>query len=240
MAQQDLQSYINCVGPANLQSYVYGVNLVEIGNFFLDVEQFVTSSSEVYVDLVDYYHQIDTVSGTYFMVDGVVVSGTFTVITVSGSTSAYRMAYDPTDDFSSLDGSTQFKVRAESVKGLASRAEKDYYLTYGYKVEFENMDRKWMDFGYDNQIVVRMEVENLASCPKISADAYWFETKQQQYTDLGVSIKGTYIDGLSASIFPQSTTYFYGKTYRLVVNAKDFSGNEMEPFILVYTIEDKN
>lgn len=265
MAQQDLQSYIYGVGPRDLQADIYGIGPEDlqvdihgfdsldlqasifgyffvIENFSLGVGQFIPASSSVCVDIIDNYNKINTTLGTHFIVRDTVVSGTFTPITVSGvaaSGSAYRMCGDPINDFSSLTGGeTDFIIRV--LNDIGGVLEKSYHVTYGYKVEFENMDKKWLDFGYDNQIVVRMEVENLASCPKISVDAYWFETKQQQYTDLGVSIKGTYIDGLSASIFPQSTAYFYGKTYRLVVTAKDFAGNEMEPFILVYTIEDKN
>jgi hypothetical protein len=44
---------------------------------------------------------------------------------------------------------------------------------------------------------------------------------------------------LLGQIKPLSTAYFYNKKFKLVVTAKDFNGNEMEPLILNYTIEDK-
>lgn len=211
---------------------------VGILNFSLGRAEYASASTSIYVDLVDYSHNIVTASGTYFEIDGTSVSGTFSPLTVSGSVSAYRMSYDPTDDFSSLMGSTTFTAHA--LNDFGETSEEDYYLTYGYKVEFENFDRKWMDFGYGTQVVVRIAAENLAGCTKEDSTAYWFETRQPFSRDLSCSIKGSFINDLPASIYPQSTTYFYGQTYRVVVTAKDFSGNEMETFVLVYTIENEN
>lgn len=240
MAQRDLQTCIYGVGPQDLSAKVVGITSLNIRNFSLDVDQYTTASGKICVDLVDYDLKINTTSGTYFMADGTVVSGTFTPITVSGVTtsgSAYRMCYDPINDFDSLIGPTKFTAHVTNSVGTV--LEKDYYLTYGYKVEFDNEDRKYIDFGYQKKVIVRAVAENLASCTKESGYAYWFETKTQPHNDLSCSIRGTYIDGLPASIYPQSTTYFYGKTYELKVTARDFAGNEMEPFILVYTIENK-
>jgi len=208
-----------------------------IYNFFLGTEEYTTATGSVYVDLVDYANHITTATGTYFIINNTIVSGTFSALTVSGAVSAYRMFYDPIDDFSSLMGPTEFTVKVSN--NIGQTTTKDYSLTYGYKVDFENMDREWIDFDFDNHVVVRMTAENLASCPKTTANAYWFETKQQPHSDLSVSIRGSYINDLTASIYPDSTAYFYGKTYRLVVTAKDYSGNEMEPFVLVYTIENE-
>jgi hypothetical protein len=44
---------------------------------------------------------------------------------------------------------------------------------------------------------------------------------------------------MQAIIYPHSTAYFYGKEFKVVVKAKDFAGNQMEPLILNYRIEDK-
>lgn len=264
MAQRDLQTCIYGVGPQDLQADIYGVgpkdlqadiqgfDLLDLQasifsysllaeNFSLEVGQYLSASSSVCVDIIDYYNKINIASGTYFIVKDTVVSGTFTPITVSGvaaSGSAYRMCGNPINDFSSLTGKpTDFVVRIFS--DIGGVLEKNYHLTYGYKVEFDNEDRKYIDFGYQKKVIVRAVAENLASCTKESGYAYWFETKTQPHNDLSCSIRGTYIDDLPASIYPQSTTYFYGKTYRLVVSAMDYSGNRMEDFVLEYTIEDK-
>jgi len=224
--QQDLQTYICGVGAG-------------ITNFSLDVDEYTTASSTICVDLVDYYDQIDTVSGTYFIIDGVVVSGTFTIVTVSGTTvsgSAYRMCYDAPDDFGSLLGPVSFVVRAENQNGNVS--ENEYFLTYGYGVFFDNEENNYIDFGYDTQVVVRALLEDLASCPKESGTAYWFETMHDPYAVSEVVYGGN--SGLSASITPYipPDAYYPGKTMYLIVRAKDLSGNEMEPFVLEYTIKE--
>ena len=219
---------------------------VYIQNFSLDVGGYTTASGKICVDLVDYAENIATITGTYFVIDGTITSGTFSPIVVPGAHSAYRMCYDPIDDFESLMGPTEFIVYASNVVGEFS--EEDYYLTYGYKISFDNSSYRYMDFGYQNKIVVRAVAENLASCPKESGKAIWFESSAKCYfhKDLSCSVVGIgpprYYgeEGLSAYINPITSAYYYGRICRLVVRAKDFAGNEMEPFILVYTIEEES
>jgi hypothetical protein len=85
--------------------------------------------------------------------------------------------------------------------------------------------------------------ENYASCPQVSSLAWSFDSKEQFNNDLGASIVGKafsyeYSD-VSAEIYPQSLAYFYNREFEVILTAKDFAGNEMEPFILNYRIEDK-
>jgi hypothetical protein len=89
-----------------------------------------------------------------------------------------------------------------------------------------------------------MSAEDLATCPKFSADAYWFVTEHLKPKDLSASIVcipapvTEAIEELQASIYPQSTAFFYGKTFRVVLTCKDFEGNEMEPYEFEFKIED--
>lgn len=213
------------------ESVPFDVSLLslKISNFSLGEGEYTAASGTICVDVTDDWYNVVT-SGTYFEVSGTQVSGTFSAIT-----DGYRMCYNPGDDFESFMGPTTFTVHAENDNN--DILERDYYLTYGFKVGFDNFDNKFMDLGYDAEIVVRMAAENLASCPKGCADAYWFETRSPYFSDLGCVIRGSYLTDLPASIYPQSTAYFYGKTYRLVINAKDLAGNEMEEFVLVYTTQ---
>jgi hypothetical protein len=216
-------NYINC--DVELFS-------LKISNFSLSIDEYTSAYDSICVDVTDDVYNVVT-SGTYFIINGTVTSGTFTPI-IDG----YTMCYDPIDDFASLMGPTTFTVHAENDNG--DSLERDYYLTYGYKVEFDNIYRTGYDFDYENKIVVRMTAENLASCPKTTTDAYWFETEGRKSKDLSAYIRVTGgINELSASIYPDSTAYFYEKEFRVVITAKDYAGNEMEPFILVYKIEDK-
>lgn len=153
------------------------------------------------------------------------------------------MFYDSLDDFNSLEGPIVFTAHAENQCG--DTLEKDYYLTFGYVVEYKNVQDQLdsMDYGFDNKIAVRVTAENYASCPKLSSLAWEFESKTQNNGDLGASITGRFhawdYSDMTASIQPHSTAYFYGKEFTVVVKAKDFAGNQMEPLNLKYRIEDK-
>lgn len=210
---------------------------IKITNFSLDVGEYTEAEGLISVDVLDDTCPIST-SETYFMVDGVRVPVTF-----SGIQDGYRMFYDPIDDFSSLDGPTTFTVHVENE--CDKTLEQDFYLTFGYIVEYINNPGQSnnMDYGFNNKIAVRVTAENYASCPQISALAWEFESKEQLNNDLGASIIGKFhaLDDadISAEIKPDSTAYFYGKEFEVIVNAKDFAGNKMEPLVLKYRIENK-
>ncbi len=89
---------------------------------------------------------------------------------------------------------------------------------------------------------MRGSAENLASCPNTGVDAYFFTTAPKFGKDLGATIVGQpwSEDNLSAEITPTTDTiYFYGKTFRIEIRAKDFAGNVMEPFTFEFKIEDE-
>jgi hypothetical protein len=210
-----------------------GLFSIKFDNFFLDIGEHNDATAFVSVDILDDICPI-SVSGTYFLVDDQRVS-----VTLSGIDGGYRMFYDPIDDFESLMGTTIFTAHAENECGNV--LEQDYYLTFGYLVEYINEGK--MDYGFDNKILVRIAAEDYASCPSLSSLAWDFESKGYHNADLSASIVGRVhvMDSLdmSAEIQPISTAYFYGKEFRVVVNAKDFAGNEMEPLVLIYKIENK-
>jgi hypothetical protein len=210
---------------------------LKISNFSLDEGEFTTASGSIYVDITDDECPV-SVSGTYFLVDDQIVPVTFSAIT-----DGYRMFYDPDDDFESLTGTTVFTVHAENECG--KYLEEDYYLTFGYAVSYTNNIglSTGIDYGFNNKVAVRVSAENYATCPQLDALGWEFESKEQFNNDLSASIVGRFYDGdygdISAEIYPQSTAYFYGKEFVVIVNAKDFAGNEMEQLTLTYRIENK-
>lgn len=210
---------------------------LKTSNFSLGIGEYTTASGYISIDVTDDECAV-SVSGTYFMVDGTVVSGTYAAIT-----DGYRVSYNPEDDFGSLQGPTVFTIHAENECG--DYLEDDFYLTFGYVVEYNNSPGiiDGIDYGFNSKIAVRVTAEDYASCPTSNSLAWEFESKQRFSNDLGASIVGRFSgsvhEDLSAIIYPQSTAYFYGKEFTVVVNAKDFTGNQMEPFILTYKIEDK-
>lgn len=208
---------------------------LKISNFSVGVGEWDYAEGQLYADVTDDVYSV-TASGCYFKVNGVAVSST-----TSGIVDGYRVFYDPADDFESLEGSSTITVHAENDNGDV--LEQDFYLTFGYEVEFRNYERFGWYYGQGQRVVVRMSAENLANCPSSSADAYWFETRDIEGRDLTASVTGVYAwDGssnLGASISPQSTAFFYGKVFRIKLTAKDYAGNEMEPLEFEFKIEDK-
>jgi len=207
-------------------------------NFSLDVGEYMPASGTICVDVHDEHYNVVT-SGTYFMVDGVPVSGTLTPIS-----DGYRICYNPDDDFESLAGPTKFTARAENDNGDV--LTRDFYVTFGYVVEYDNIVDKGIDFGFYNKIGVRIAASNLMNCPIDDADGFWFVSKDYYSADLKAFIVGKPLtagqEDLTAEIYPWTTAYFYDKIFRMELTVKDYNGNEMEPFVLVFKVEnlDKN
>lgn len=210
---------------------------LKISNFSLAPGEYTTSSGFISVDITDDECPVST-SGTYFVVDDNRLPVTF-----SGIEDGYRMFYDPIDDFISIEGVTIFTVHAENK--CEKVLEQDFYLTSGYIVEYINRQELLdsIDYGFQQKIIVRVTAENYASCPQVSSLAWDFESKPQANVDLGASIVGRFhaweYNEMPAEIYPHSTAYFYGKQFKVVVKAKDFAGNQMEPLVLNYRIEGK-
>lgn len=210
---------------------------INIDNFSLGVGAYSSATGSVSVDITDSFHNITT-SGCYFELDGTTVSSTLT--SISGG---YTMTYDPDDDFASFSGPTELRAYGSNDNG--DTASSAIYLTSGYVVEYVNSKQDGWDLGYNSSVVVRAGAENMASCPIKSAEAFWFETESRPNKHLGARIVGVptseYADvkNLSATIYPQSTAFFYGSVYKVVLRAKDFAGNEMEPFEFEFKIEDE-
>jgi hypothetical protein len=162
------------------------------------------------------------------------------------------MFFDPIDDFESFYGTTVLTAHAESgstTSGIYTKEQQldsDFYLTFGYYARYDNNKAAGVDLGYDEQVVVRVEAENSVSCPTTDAFAYWFRTNTNLPQDLRATIIGLTEEGylrgskdLSATIYPDSTAFQYGKEFTVIITAKDFSGNEMPPYILTFKIEDE-
>ena len=232
--------YINCavystaVGMPSMSCDV-GLFPLKITNFSLDAGEYTAASEYISVDVLDDIYGV-VISGTYFEVDGEQLPVTF-----SGIDDGYRMFYNPINDFDTLDGPTTFTVHAEN--GNMDELEELFYLTFGYIVEYYNRPRIDAGFDYNTKVTVRVTAENYASCPKITSDGHRLIVEHRKNADLGASIVGMFhaddVSNLSAEIYPKSTAYFYGEIFTVIINAKDFANNIIDPIILRYKIEDK-
>lgn len=196
------------------------------GDFFLEIDRFTTASAVAWVDVVDYLYPISEVN-TYLSVNDTVVSGIWFEDIPNGK----RLYYDPLDDFYS-DGVLVYKLHAESSIGEVE--EKSFYLLYGYNVEPAEV----LDWGPNSRVVVRLEAQNLVFCPNKTGEAFDFTTVDLKSFNLNCTIAPVgYVD-LSVGISPQSTTFYYGKTYTVrLKNIKDHAGNFMPDFEYTFTIE---
>lgn len=198
-------------------------------DFFIEQDKFTTASSIAWVDVIDYLYPINT-DNTYLTVDGTMASGIWFEDIPNGK----RLYYDPLDDFYS-DGVLTYSLHAESSIGEVE--EKDFYLLYGYNLEPNEV----VDWGPNKNVIVRVEAQNLVFCPNTEGEAFNFKTSDLKSINLKCTIRPVgYVD-LPIKISPQSTVFYYGKTYTVKVkNVKDFAGNIMPDFEYTFTIEDPN
>jgi len=197
-----------------------------IDNFSIGVEDWTPISSLNYftVDVIDTIYGI-SVSGTYFIHDGQVVPTTH-----SGIAGGYRCYYTPSGVYS--DGTIDLTIHAENTS--SGVAEQTFHLLYGYNVTFDEL----IDWGPHTEVITTIRASNLAFCPNTEAESFYFETTDLWSTDLRATINPVgYVD-LNASIYPQSTFFFYDRTYIVTISGvKDYHGNEMEPYTFSFRVE---
>jgi len=199
-----------------------------IDNFSMEVGEWlqITDLASFAIDVIDHINNI-TASGTYFLHDWQIVPTSY-----SGIDDGYRCYYYPTDICSS--GTITITIHAEN--DISEVVEKNYYLLYGYHCEFDEL----IDWGPKSTVVVTADAKNLAFCSNSAGEAFYFETADLCSCDLGATIRAVEYVDLNATIYPQNTFFFYGRTYTVTISgAKDFAGNEMQPFSFSFTIENE-
>jgi hypothetical protein len=126
-------------------------------------------------------------------------------------------------------------ITAHVLNTIAQVEEQDFYLLYGYNLLFDEV----ADWGPDRRVDVLVQATNEVTCPNTEGEGFYFTTADLPSVNLGASIRAVEPVDLGAVLHPQSTFFFYGRTYTVTVSGiKDFSGNEMEPYELTFTIED--
>jgi len=197
-----------------------------VDNFSIGVSEWaeITPSFCFTVDVVDSVYPIVT-SGTYFIHDGQVVSTTH-----SGIVDGYKCYYYPVSLTSS--GTIDLIIHTENTSSEV--VEQTFHLLYGYHCTFDEI----VDWGPKKEVITTIEATNLAFCPNTEGEVFYFETRDLNSYDLGATIRPVESVNLGAVIYPQSTFFFYGRTFTITVSGvKDFAGNEMAPYVFSFTIE---
>jgi hypothetical protein len=200
---------------------------IEIDNFSLGVNEWLPIVDLGYfaVDVTDSTYGINS-SGTYFIHSGQIVLTTF-----SGIIDGYRCYYYPASVYSS--GVINLVIHAENTN--SEIREQLFRLLYGYNCKFNEL----IDWGSKQDVVFTIEAANLAFCSNTEGEAFYFETAELPSRDLGASIRAISSVDLNAVLYPQNTFFFYGRTYTITVSGiRDFSGNELVPYVFIFTIED--
>jgi len=198
-----------------------------VAGFFLDVNNFTTASGTGYIDIVDFIYEIDetTISITK---DFTTMSGTV----INDIPNGKRIFFNPLDNFYS-DGEIVISVYAESIYGEV--LSEDFYLLYGYNLELNESGIFW---DAATRVYVTATASNLVVCPNTEGVHYYFDTVELPSFNLGVFINAVEYQDLACSIYPQSTTFYYGRTYKVKISGvKDFNGNIMPDFEYEFTIE---
>ncbi len=228
-------AYEDDIYNSTLSTTNFGVDIktrsLFTAGFFLDVDEFTAASGIGYVDILDFIYDVDE-STIKITKDGTTVSG----IDIHTIPNGRRVYFDPVDDFFS-HGEVVLNVYAESTTGEV--LNDNFYLLYGYDVHLNENEIRWDP---NEKVPIRAEASNLAVCSNTDSINYYFITKDLPSFDLGAMINSISVESkdLNASIYPQSKTFFYGKTYKVTVSGvRDFHNNIMEPFVYSFTIEDK-
>ena len=109
-------------------------------------------------------------------------------------------------------------------------------MLYGYNVKFNEL----IDWGPKREVVTTVDAKNEAFCPNTESKAFYFETADLESRDLNATINAVGYMSLGATIFPQNTFFFYGRTYTIKISGiQDFAGNKMSDFNFSFIIENE-
>lgn len=187
---------------------------------------FCTSLIDFSADVIDPVYGITT-SGTYFIDNGERVDPYFT--TISGG---YHISYPTVPS-----GNMVLGLMAENT--ASGTLYEEYEFHFGYTVEWNEVNY----WGTDTLVPVFIIADNGTIAPAREYFSTFFRTHRIHSSSLSseISLDGSGGLDIGAAIYPQHSAFVYGRTFTVTVSGiKDFSGNEIEPQIFTFTIEDEN
>jgi len=236
----DLDMYLIYGNLSNIQNDAYSSQLafedsikndirlhsLEIDNFSLPTNKYAYFGEYLTVDIIDILFEIDKVN-TFFEISGVKVNTFFTDIANGVRASCFI------DNIFVSDGDIYCKIVAHNK--LNDLAEKTYVLLYGNSIELNSR----IKFDFNKQVSVVGCANNEVNCPNTECNSFVFETQDYPSYNLKALISCVISEDITAEIYPQSTAFFYGREYEIVISGiKDYSGNYILPTKIVFRIEE--
>lgn len=199
---------------------------ISIDNFSIDIGDvaYCTSLLDFSVDVLDPTYAI-TVSGTYFVANGLVVPSILGAIP-----GGYRMTYSTTPS-----GNISLVANASNANG--EYFSRTFGLQYGYEASWEAVNY----WGPLREVPVVVTVSNSVLAPNTTYFSTFFRTKNFETYDLGAEItaEGSGNLDISAYTVPQSKYFLQGKTYTVTISGiRDFSGNVLDAVTYSFIIDD--
>lgn len=223
----------------NASRLLLEVNLlsIKVSDVSLPVGSYIELGKYLYFEVTDDVYGVDS-NSCFMVINDNIVSTTSEVIT-----NGYRFLYNVnSNDF---EEGSHSKVTMTGVSNSGVTIDRSVYLTFAYVVAFNNVKElpTAIDYGFENEVVVRVEVHNEASCPTYTSDSWVFKSSAMVNRSLSANINGRLYSmdflPINAEIIPNSTAYLYNKSMTITVDAKDLLGNRMATYKIDYRIEDK-
>lgn len=243
-----IEAYDNA-GNFSTTTYEFTItpdDTLNITNFFLAENEstLLVSGTEISVCVEDFTHGVN-VSGTEFLVNGVVPSGL--VVTTSGA-GPDKVTYTvPAAGVVDFRSDVNVFVHAENnfPGNFPVIKEELFVLRPGYDVNWWNRTTDSGTAGaeevfpYITNVQVLAEVLNFGKNSNEASLFYRFLTEGQHHADLGASIVSNIKTAdLPASLTSLNTIFEYGKTIVIEVEVADLEGNLLS-FTHEFTIEPK-
>jgi len=178
---------------------------------------------------VDVYDNTFGIGDTYFLINGVVASGTRTPLGLAG----YTITYHPEDDFD-VQGTLRVGVYARNDNTTSPVIKTVIYnLYHGYRV----IDSNYEAPRGKEHLYIAARATNTETFVNRLSTVYRVSLYEQPTSDFGASITAVVPwKDMAATMSVISPTHSYGETIDVEVYIEDKDGNSFGPFTFYYTI----
>jgi len=116
-----------------------------------------------------------------------------------------------------------------------------FALLSGYKVKYQHSRKEEDKFPLNSRVYVYSSAENKAYKVNKCSVGYYVTVRHLKHTELTASVDTKHVTlDLGASVYILTPAFEHGKTLTMELNCIDNAGNQMLPFVIVFTIEEES